>query len=98
MASSQNTSEAMMARAQALIDRVQSDLASGEDQLRRLGLDPEKVRKTMLGLLTVQGRKQAQQAFQADMEAVEEEVREGAARLAFVNPAPSSARRRRPMV
>lgn len=98
MASPQDTPEAMMAQAQALIERVQSDLAASEDLLRSQGLDPVKVRETMLDLLTIQGREQAQQAFQADMDAVEQEVREGAARQAFASPAPSSVRRRRPMI
>ncbi len=98
MATSKDSPEAIMAQAQALIDRVQGDLAAGEALLRSQGLDPEKIRETMEDHLTIQGRLQAQDAFQTDMAAVEQEVREEAARHSFASPSASSVRRRRPMV
>ncbi len=99
MASSKDSPETIMVQAQALIDRVQGDLAAGEALLRSQGLDPAKIREAMEDQLTAQGRQQAEQAFQADMAAVEQEVREGAARHSFATPAVSnSVRRRRPMI
>lgn len=99
MATSKDSPEAIMAQAQALIDRVRGDLAAGEALLRSQGLDPEKVRATMEDHLTIQGRLQAQDAFQADMAALEQEVREEAARHSFASLSVSnSVRRRRPMV
>jgi len=76
----QHSPETIMAQAQALIERAQADLASSEVLLRSQGLDPQKVRETMQDQLTAEGWQQAQQAFQADMEAVEQDVREEAAR------------------
>lgn len=99
MASAKDSPETIMAQAKALIDRVQGNLAAGEALLCDQGLDPEKIRETMEDHLTLQGRLQAQQAFQADMAAVEQEVREEAARLSFAAPTVSnSVRRRRPMI
>jgi hypothetical protein len=100
MPSPQNSPETIMAQAQALIERVQADLAASEALLRSQGLNPEKVRDTMQGQLTGEGRQQAQQAFQADMEAVEQDVREEAARRSFAVPGPgtSTVRRRRTMI
>lgn len=99
MVTAKDSPETIMAQAQALIDHVQGDLAAGEAWLRSQGLDPEKVQKTMEAQLTPQGRLQAQQAFQADMEAVEQEVREEATRRSFAAPAASTpVRRRRSMI
>lgn len=96
----QHSPETIMAQAQALIERAQADLASSEVLLRSQGLDPQKVRETMQDQLTAEGWQQAQQAFQADMEAVEQDVREEAARRSFAAPGPSTGagRRRRSMI
>ncbi|WP_315124575.1 hypothetical protein [Comamonas antarctica] len=100
MPNPQDTPETLVARAQELIDRVQRDMASTEEFYRREGLDANKVRATLEDSLTVAQRLQAQQAFQADMEAVEQEVREEAARQSFgrQTPATGAVRRRRQMI
>lgn len=100
MPNPQDTPETLMAQAQALIDRVERDIESTAEFYRREGLDPDKVRKTLEDTLTAEQRQQAQQAFQADMEAVEQEVQEEAARRSFGKPAPATGavRRRRQMI
>ncbi len=92
--------EVLMDQAQALIDRVQSELESSEDFYRSQGLAPEKVRAVLQGELTPQGRQEAEQAFASDMDAVEQEVREELARTSFAAPPQNTntVRRRRPMV
>lgn len=96
--SSPDSPETIIAQAQALLDRVQRDLAAGDERFRQQGLDPAKVRATLQSILTPQDRAQAEQAFQADMQDVEQEVREATARRAFAATATSNVRRRRPMV
>lgn len=86
----------LIAEAQALIDRVQRDLESGEDFLRSQGLDPEELRKSMESQLSPQQRQEAQQAFQADLDAAEQEVQQAALHRAFATPAASNRRVRRP--
>lgn len=99
MPNPQDTTETLMAEAQALIDRVERDMEATAAFYRREGLDPDKVRETLDGSLTVAQRQQAQQAFQADMEAVEQEVQEEAARRSFGKPAPAAGVvRRRPQM
>ncbi len=100
MATTQSTPETIMAEAQALIDRVHSDLESTADFYRSQGLDPDKVQPVLQQQLTPQGQEEARKAFANDMEAVEQEVREEVARASFAAPPPSAGapRRRRPMV
>lgn len=95
-----DTPETLMAQAQALIDRVERDMEATAQFYRQEGLDADKVRETLEDFLTVQNRLQAQHAFQTDMEAVEQEVREEAARRSILQPTPASAvvRRRRQMI
>jgi len=100
MPNPQDSPEALMARAQELIDKVERDMAATAEFYRQEGLDADKVRETLEDCLTVQQRQQAQQAFQADMEAVEQEVREEAARrdVGRATPAAGAVRRRRQMI
>ncbi|MEG1767085.1 MAG: hypothetical protein RR311_01355 [Comamonas sp.] len=100
MPNPQDTTETLMAQAQALIDRVERDMEATAEFYRRAGLDADKVRQALENSLTVAQRQQAQQAFQADMEAVEQEVQEEAARRSFGQPAPATGavRRRRQMI
>lgn len=80
-----DTPEMLIAQARALIDEVQSELTACEDLLRTHGIDPEKLRGTMENHLSVHGREQAWQAFQADMQAVEQEVHEEVIRQSFAS-------------
>lgn len=100
MATSENTPEIIMAQAQALIDKVQSDLEAGADFYRNQGLNPEKVHAVLQQELTPQGEQEVRQAFASDMEEIEQEVREELARSAFAAPPPSTkaSRPRRSMV
>lgn len=97
MTAQDNTPE-IVARAQALIDTVQGQLAASEEYLRSQGLDPEKVRTFMQAQLDEKGAEEARKAFEADMAAVEQEVSEEQARAAFANPSASGARRPRAMI
>ncbi|WP_175505179.1 hypothetical protein [Comamonas antarctica] len=85
-----------MAKAQALIEKVQRDLESGDQQIRNQGLDPQKVRTTLQDQLTPQASAEARAAFEADMAAVDQEVGEERARASFATPARSSGGPRRP--
>lgn len=92
----QDSTESLLAKAQALIDQVQRDLDTSDDRLRSQGLDPQKVRSTLQAQLTSQTRDQAQAAFEADMAAVDQEVGEERARASFATPVKRSGGARRP--
>lgn len=92
----QDSTESLMAKAQALIDKVQRDLDSGEEQMRSQGLDPQKVRSTLQEQMTAQTSAEAREAFEADMAAVDQEVGEERARASFAAPAKPSGGVRRP--
>ena len=94
MATPQDTVESLMAEAQALIVRVQRDLTASEEDLRRQGINPAQMRAQLEAGMTDVVQEQARQAIQADMDAVEQEVREELARRSFSRPPSSSARRR----
>ncbi|SEK10121.1 hypothetical protein SAMN05216567_111125 [Variovorax sp. OK605] len=98
MAASNNPSE-IIAKAQALIDQAQQSVASSEQFFRDQGLNPEKVRTVLEGQMTARHHEEANAAFKADMDAVEQETREEQARASF-NAAPTGTapRRPRPMV
>lgn len=91
----------IVARAQALVDEVQSQLAAGDEFYRSQGLDPEKVRSVLQaqGQATFDTDAEARKAFEADMAAVEQEVREEQARQSFNGtPAGGAAKRPRTMI
>lgn len=90
----QDSTESLMAKAQALIDKVQRELQSSEEQIRSQGLDPQKVRTTLQAHLTPQASAEARAAFEADMAAVDQEVSEERARASFSMPVKSSGVRR----
>ena len=75
MADHQTASD-IVNRAQALIDQVKQQLADGEQFYRDQGLDPEKVRSVLSQHLNNGGDAEARQAFQSDLDAVEQEMRE----------------------
>ena len=98
MANSETDAQGIVKSAQALIDQVQGQLAASEAAIRDLGLDPAKVSSAAEAQMGAKEWEAAQEAFQKDMEAVEQEVQEGKARAAFAAPAASAPRRPRPMV
>lgn len=97
MAETLNSQE-IMARAQALIDEVQGQLAAADEFYRSQGLDPEKVRSVLDAQLDLKGIEAAQKAFQEDMAAVEQDVKEEQARASFAAPGAGAARRPRSMI
>ncbi|MFN9475317.1 hypothetical protein [Acidovorax sp.] len=89
----------IVARAQALVDEVQSQLAAGDEFYRSQGLDPEKVRSVLRSQSTADTEAEARKAFEADMAAVEQEVGEEQARQSFSGAAPAGgAKRPRTMI
>lgn len=94
----QDTPSDIVARAQALIEQVQRQLAEADAFYRSQGLDPHKVHMVLKAQSTPQSEAQAHQAFEADMQAVEQEVREEGARLAFQVGASGGAKRPRMMI
>ena len=94
MASPQESPETIMAQALALIDQYHRDREASEEEFRRQGVDPEKLRAYLQSQLTDEGREQVRQTVRADMEAVEQEVRDALTRHSFARPAGKSARRR----
>lgn len=94
----QDNAQDIVARAQALIDEVQGQLAAADEFYRGQGLDPEKVHSVLHAQLDLKGIEAAQKAFQEDMAAVDQEAREEQARQFFAAPANSGVRRPRPMI
>lgn len=90
----QQTPADIVAQAQALIEKVQQQLADGEQFYRDQGLNPDKVRTVLEEQMGAKERESAHQAFKADMEAVEQEVREEQARRSFNAPASQTIVRR----
>lgn len=90
----------IVARAQALIDEVQSQLAAGDEFYRSQGLDPAKVRSVLQsqGQATFDTEAEARKAFDADMAAVEQEVREEQARQSFNGAPTGGVKRPRTMI
>ncbi|MET1114137.1 MAG: hypothetical protein ABWY08_04160 [Comamonas sp.] len=98
MASSEDTAQSIMAQAQALIEQVERDLAASDEEFRRLGIDPVQLRARLQAQMSDADQEQARQAVQADMDAVEQEVREEIARRSFAAPSGRTSPRRRPMI
>jgi len=86
--------------ADALISQARQGLESTDEFLRSQGLDPEKVRAVVAAQLSDKERNDAEEQFRVDMEAVEREVAEEAARASFaaVPVRSTAARRPRAMV
>lgn len=67
-------------RAEAAVRDAQRSIEESDDKLRKLGLDPEKVRSTLQTQpMDERQRDEAQALFRQDMEAVEREVEQEAA-------------------
>ena len=97
MAAQDNPND-IVARTQALIDTIQSQLAQVDEFYRGQGLDPQKVRVVLKAQSTPASQAQAREAFDADMQAVEQEVSEEQARLSFNTAGSSAAKRPRMMI
>jgi flagellar biosynthesis/type III secretory pathway M-ring protein FliF/YscJ len=97
MAGQDNQSD-IVARAQALIDEVQGQLAAGDAFYRSQGLDPEKVRQVMDAQLDLKGIEAAQKAYEDDMAAADQEAHEEMARQSFAAPSAGGVKRPRVMV
>lgn len=80
--------KAVIENAEAAIREVEASMRSvSEDFYRDTGLDPEKLREQMESVATEESRAQARAQFEADLQAVEDEVNEEMARRSFSNPA-----------
>lgn len=67
-------------RAEAAVRDAQRSLEESDDKLRKLGLDPDKIRSTLQAQpMEDRQRDEAQTLFRQDMEAVEREVEQEAA-------------------
>lgn len=82
--------QALIEAAEALIQKVQSEQENIDGFYRAENLDPEKVQQTLNDSLTDETRAQAAAEFQADLDAIEQEVAEESARLSFKSPQTSS--------
>lgn len=89
------TPEEIMREAEALIEQTLQSLEATSEIYREHGLDLEK-----LNALEDKYRAEAEALFRQDMEALEREVAEEAARLSFANATPrtTSPRRLRNMI
>jgi hypothetical protein len=94
----QNNPSDIVARATALIDEVQGQLAAGDAYIRSQGLDPEKVRQVLDAQLDLKGIEAAQKAYQEDLAATEQEVQEELARQAFSAAPAGGVKRPRSMI
>lgn len=81
--------------ADALIGQARQGLEASDEFLRSQGLDPDKVRAVVADQISDKERREAEEQFRIDMEAVDREVAEEAARASFAAaPARSTAARR----
>jgi hypothetical protein len=93
------TPEQIVKEAEALVQQAQQSLDASDAFYRAQGLDPAKVKSVLAAQATDKDRAEAQATFQKDLDAVEREVAEEAARLSFAQaPASSGARKPRNMV
>lgn len=81
-----NDTQALIDSANALIQKVQSDQETMDGFFRAENLNPEKVRQVLGEALTDEARAQAEAEFQADLDAIEQDVAEESARLSFKSP------------
>jgi hypothetical protein len=102
MVSPQDTPQAIMAQAQALVEQVERELEASEEEFRRMGIDREQLLAALEARMTDAQREQMEQEVQAHMDNIEREMREERTRQAFVRPAgngtAAGVKRRRNMV
>ena len=73
--------------AEALVARVKQQLGETDEFFRSQGLDPEKARDVISANIGEKEAAEARAQFAADMEAIDREVAEEAARASFATPA-----------
>jgi predicted phage gp36 major capsid-like protein len=76
---SDSTEERAMAtvrKAEEMIADVKRKLEEGEDYLRKLGVDPEKVRQFSRTSASAEDQRKAQEQVSKDLEEIEDEVRQ----------------------
>jgi hypothetical protein len=86
----QKDPQEILRESQALIARVKEQLNSTDEFYRSQGLDPEKARTVIAKNTGEKETAEAQAQFKADMEAIDREVGEEAARASFATPARAS--------
>jgi hypothetical protein len=81
-----------------LIERIQNELADSRQLLISMGLDPEKISATIDSQISAEQRREAEAAFQQDIDAIEREVEAESLRLKLHTPALRPARGRHQMI
>lgn len=93
------TPEQVVQEAQSLVQQAQQSLDSSEAFYRSQGLDPSKVQSVLQAQTGDKERAEAHAQFQKDLEDIEREASEEAARLSFAQaPASGGVRKPRTMV
>jgi len=82
--------------ADELISQARQGLEATDEFLRSQGLNPEKVRAVVAEQMSDKDRRDAEEQFRIDMEAVDREVAEEAARASFASAPARSTPSRRP--
>jgi phage gp29-like protein len=86
----QKDSQEIFREAEALVSRVKEQLNQTDEFFRSQGLDPDKARDVIAKNTGEKETAEAQAQFAADMEAIDREVAEEAARASFATPARAS--------
>lgn len=84
--SNRRDAQQLIQEAGELVAAAQQALDASDEFYRSQGLDPEKVRAVLAENLDEKGAAQARAQFEQDMEAMEREVAEEAARASFAAP------------
>ena len=93
------TTEQIIKEAQEAVQKAQQSQEASTAFYRSQGLDPAKVDSVLAGQMGAKERAEAEAQFKQDMEDIEREVAEEAARASFAGASSSGAGRRpRPMV
>lgn len=92
--------QTIIAEAERLIAQVQRQIEDGEDVLRDMGLDPAKVAQVTASQLSEKERIELDAQLQADLAAIEQEVKQELLRLQHAAPQSNNrpARLRRSMI
>jgi|EndMetStandDraft_7_1072992.scaffolds.fasta_scaffold106475_2 hypothetical protein len=88
----------IIADAESLLAKVQSDLDESAEFYRSTGIKPEKVLSACEPYLGPKEKEELNRIVKADQEAIQREVDEAAARASFSAPATGGARKPRSMV
>lgn len=88
----QDNTPDIVARAQALIAQIESEIHAGDAYYRSQGLDPDKVREVLGAHMSLQGIEAGQRAFEADLAEAEQYAHEEMARQSFAHTPHTSSR------